>query len=406
MYKILKDISEIQHFIPTDVVFCDLETIGLFGEIRLFQFCQNHWEEACIIEYPDVRDLIEFISHHKTVWYNAHYDLTTLSEQANKPVIPLHFDDLFFAAKIFYPDEPKYSLDKVLFNLHGEDLYKKHLPSVTKKDLQGMSWGGFFLSDDQLKYSALDVLLLKDLYKKLSHVLHDSVYMLDIASLRCALQFQRNGMPVNQEEVKKEKIKTTKELKELDIPINYNSWQQVRDWLKINESNKIFLKRLAILGNKKAELVLKGRQLSKRINFLEKYDTKRVFGKFSPTTRAGRFSCHSENLQQIPRELKKVFGFPESSDRTLIYSDFSQLELRTMCALIGEKKMEEMFREDIDIHSYVANSLYGKNYSQIDRFSAKCFNFILLYSGSVYTIQNQLILNGFVCSKRSTRTLY
>ena len=89
------------------------------------------------------------------------------------------------------------------------------------------------------------------------------------------------------------------------------------------------------------------------------YDLTRVIGKFKPSARSGRFTSDKENLQQIPRALKGIFGFDSESDRTLIYSDYAQLELRTICAILGVKLMESLFRDGEDLHGYVAKALFA-----------------------------------------------
>jgi DNA polymerase-1 len=89
-------------------------------------------------------------------------------------------------------------------------------------------------------------------------------------------------------------------------------------------------------------------------------------------------TSNDENLQQIPRALKDIFGYPKDAGRVLIYSDYAQVELRTICAILQVKLMEQMFREGVDLHGYVASILFGEDWTKDDRQVTKTYNFNLL----------------------------
>jgi DNA polymerase I-like protein with 3'-5' exonuclease and polymerase domains len=101
------------------------------------------------------------------------------------------------------------------------------------------------------------------------------------------------------------------------------------------------------------------------------------------------------NLQQIPQAFKQYI----KSDKYLVYADFAQLELRSLCALIGETVLEGLFREKgSDLHSYVRDSLFGNDQTVSDagrgnslRQIAKIYNFASLYGAGHNTIGNVLL---------------
>ena len=112
---------------------------------------------------------------------------------------------------------------------------------------------------------------------------------------------------------------------------------------------------------------------------------------FLPVRVPGRFVCAEQNLQQIPRALKHCFGYKETDNHYIIYSDYSQLELRCIAAITAEENMVDKFRSGVDIHNFVAEMTFGKGWTKEDRVVAKTENFNLLYGGGVEMIQSILI---------------
>src|SRR5690606_40890834 len=70
----------------------------------------------------------------------------------------------------------------------------------------------------------------------------------------------------------------------------------------------------------------------------------------------GRLSSNNPNLQNIPirtergRQIRKAF-IPRDENHTLLSADYSQIELRIIAALSGEKNMIEAFQKGEDIHA-------------------------------------------------------
>lgn len=379
-------------------LFCDTETCGLYGRVRLLQCYQADWTHVLLVEWPNPIQLAAFLMQHYNVWHNAHYDITTVQQQTNTRIIPPKFDDTFLLSRLAQPQYETYSLDDVMARVLGFDPYLQ--AGLDKKTLQKSDWSKPKLTEDQLLYAAIDVKYMPEVWDAVSPAMDEPSYVLDKSSLCTALDFQWNGMPVDSDKVNSEYNRIQKELVAIPMPINANSWQQVRSWLNVDQSDKKFLSELALRGNDKARAVLDVRSRRKLLSFLEKYDHEMIVGKFKPSARSGRFTSDDENLQQIPRALKGIFGHPEGSDRVLIYSDYAQLELRTICAILGVEVMERMFREGVDLHGYVASVLFGENYEKKDRQVTKTYNFNLLYGGSVNMVLSILITYGLLIEER------
>jgi twinkle protein len=392
IYKIVKlsDVT-VDSNLP---LFADTETCGLYGKVRLLQLYQEGWEHVQLVEWPNHLALVHFISSHYTVWHNAHYDITVTQQQSGVRFVPERFDDTFLAARLAQPQYDKYSLDAVIDRTLGYDPYEE--ASLDKKVLQKSDWSKMILTKDQLLYAALDVKYMPEVWKLVSSAVDTPSYRLDKSSLCSALKFQWAGMPVDEDRHAAEYSRITKELDRIPMPINANSWQQVREWLNVEQSDKKYLSELALKGDDRAKAVTDVRTLRKLLSFLTKYDKEQVLGKFKPSARSGRFTSDDDNLQQIPRALKCIFGYPEDAGRVLIYSDYAQLELRTICAILAVTVMEKMFRDDVDLHGYVASVLFGADWTKKDRQVTKTYNFNLLYGGSVGMVLTILMTYGLL----------
>lgn len=398
-------------------VACDTETIGLYGKVRTFQVYQRAWDQVMIVENPSHLELVAYLSKCNSIWHNAHYDFTTIAPRW----APDNFHDTFLLARLADPAHQEYSLDACMTRALGHDPYAKY--GLQKAKLQKSDWSKPILTDDQLTYAAVDVYHLFEVYDAVSSAKDEQSYILDISVLRKCLDFQCNGMPIQQHRIMQEYNNVIDELKAIDwqtpgigwqyvhgknvisMPFNPRSVPQVREALGLESTAKTVLAEAAVAhGNVEANNVMKARSLMKLVGFIEKYEAfgDRVTGKFKPSARSGRLTSDDENLQQIPRALKKVFGAPKG--RKLIFSDYAQLELRTICAIVGVTVMEQLFREGEDLHGYVAALLFGEDYTKDDRQVTKTYNFNLLYGGSVGMVLSILMTYGmYVEHRKATR---
>ncbi|HLR21994.1 MAG TPA: DNA polymerase I [Tissierellaceae bacterium] len=128
-------------------------------------------------------------------------------------------------------------------------------------------------------------------------------------------------------------------------------------------------------------------------------DTGRIHSSFNQTiTTTGRISSTSPNLQNIPirtedgRKIRKAFVV-DGEDYTLIDADYSQIELRVLAHISGDKKMIEAFRSDQDIHQKTASEVFHVPMDEVDprlRDNAKAVNFGIVYGISDYGLSRDL----------------
>jgi DNA polymerase-1 len=104
----------------------------------------------------------------------------------------------------------------------------------------------------------------------------------------------------------------------------------------------------------------------------------------------GRFSCSEPNLQNVPHDprFRRAFGAPEG--RALVIADLSQIELRVMAALSGDRRMIAAFQQGEDLHRLTAGLLAGvppEAVTKEQRQLAKACNFGLIYGMSARGLQ-------------------
>lgn len=127
--------------------------------------------------------------------------------------------------------------------------------------------------------------------------------------------------------------------------------------------------------------------------------TGRIHSSFNQTIAAtGRLSSSNPNLQNIPmrtpqgREIRKAF-VPRDENHILIASDYSQIELRLVAALSGDKGMVDAFNNGQDIHTATAALIFDVPFEAVDRTQrnqAKTINFAILYGAGSQRLMQEL----------------
>ncbi|MCM1521632.1 MAG: DNA polymerase I [Muribaculaceae bacterium] len=114
-------------------------------------------------------------------------------------------------------------------------------------------------------------------------------------------------------------------------------------------------------------------------------------------TATGRISSTNPNLQNIPvrtedgREIRRAF-IADPGD-ILMSADYSQIELRLIADLSGDKDMIEAFLSGEDIHRITASKIYGVPLEEVtddQRRHAKTANFGIVYGISAFGLSERL----------------
>lgn len=135
-----------------------------------------------------------------------------------------------------------------------------------------------------------------------------------------------------------------------------------------------------------------------KLPLMIKASTGRVHTSYHQAVAAtGRLSSSDPNLQNIPvrneqgRRIRQAFV--PSPGFKLVAADYSQIELRIMAHLSGDKGLLTAFAEGKDIHRATAAEVFGVALAEVTgdmRRSAKAINFGLIYGMSAFGLAKQL----------------
>lgn len=244
--------------------------------------------------------------------------------------------------------------------------------------------------------------------------------------LKIVKKMEENGILIDQKyfeklssEYKKELDSLTKKIYEISgIEFNINSPKQLSEVLfekmgiktnkKRNQSGNISTN-ISVLEELEEENpiikeIIAYRELQKLlstyIDVIPKMvkEDGRLHAKFlQNATTTGRFSSQDPNLQNLPikTELGKKIrnGFVAQKGYKIVAFDYSQIELRVVAILSGDKKMIEIFKNKKDIHTGVASFVFGVPIDKVDnemRRKAKVINFGIIYGMGVSALRKNL----------------
>ena len=112
----------------------------------------------------------------------------------------------------------------------------------------------------------------------------------------------------------------------------------------------------------------------------------------------GRLSSSNPNLQNIPirtedgNKIRNAFS-AENSEDYILSSDYSQIELRLLAHISGDKHLIQAFNDDIDVHSLTASKAFNVPIEQVTkdmRRKAKAVNFGIIYGQTRYGLAKAL----------------
>lgn len=408
MYKLETSSASVTASIDkSQPVFCDTETVGLYGSVRLLQIHQAHFDKPIVIDAAytsdeDFKEIVAFLQTCHLVFHNATYDLKVLD------IIPDKLDDTLYLAKLAFPslaveelaELRGFGLDKVCYKLGLSTLYEGLKKSVLQRSKYNF---GLTLTEDQYRYAATDVIALEKVYSYVKGHKDNQSYQLDILSMQYAMHYCKNGISVDQKAVNEEILKLQEQL-DANIPklegLNVNSSAQCKKALGTSSSNKEVLLDLIYKGNDLAKLIYEHRRLLKRLTMLKSYNYPKVYSVFNVAgASTGRFTATGKNIyaginaQQIPRDLKRLF-YNTNKGMVTIEADYSTLELRLAATIFGDNVMADQLRQGKDLHTELAKLLANKSeITKEERFRAKAANFGFIYGMSATSFKSYAFLN-------------
>ncbi len=362
------------------------------------------------------------------VGQNIKYDITILARYDLTISGPLF--DTMIAHYLFQPDM-KHGMDILAENyLHYKTISIESL--IGKKGKNQLSMGDIE-PEKLVDYGAEDAditLQLKEIFEpKLKETNNEALFNnIEIPLSKVLAKMEAEGVNLDvqvlsnfSEELQKDLLVLQETiLKEAGVDFNIDSPKQLGevlfDHLKIDEkakktktgqyqTNEETLIKLAP-KNPIIQVVLDYRSLKKLkstyVNALPELvnpNTGRIHTNYMQTVAAtGRLSSNNPNLQNIPirtekgREIRKAF-IPKNNDHILLAADYSQIELRIIAALSGDKDMISAFNSGTDIHSATAAKVFNVPLDEVtrdQRSKAKMVNFGIIYGISAFGLSQRL----------------
>jgi len=392
-HSIIERLSEFDHY------YIDTETSGLSprrNELCLFQIKVG--KDVIILNLTKLTDvdfdmILQVINTDNKTWvlHNAKFDLSFLYVKGINVTAKVEDTMLMQSCLMQGRCKDKLSLKYLAEEYCGVELDKSEQTSDWSKDL----------TEKQLKYAAMDVIILEDIYNKLKPLVESrglaEVVAIENEAVKATARLETTGICIDTDAVRTYKRAVNKEIAELIRPfrrknVNVNSPSQLKRYLHENgldvkntskeelakyTDNEIVKQVIAI---KKLESLVKGMQ-----TLLEGRDRKtgRAYCTYNQNmTSTGRYSTSKPNLQGLPHaeDVRKLIIAPEG--KTLVICDYSQIELRIIAEVAGDVEMMKAYIEGNDLHTTTAATVNQIPYAEVTsemRKSAKAMNFGLIY---------------------------
>lgn len=332
--------------------------------------------------------------------------------------------DIGIAAYLLNPLEDTYNYDDI-----SKEYLETLLPSekeiIGKEELNVFT----FISDNFLEvftYKAMIPLIASDILMERLQAegMHDLYMNVELPTAYTLYDMEKRGIRVDKNALDEYSHSLEKRIQELkDSIIGYAGKE-----FNINSPKQlgpILFEDMALPGGKKTKTgystsvdvlekiknvhpiiadILEYRQLTKLnstyavglVNYIS--DDERIHGTFNQTiTATGRISSTEPNLQNIPmrlemgRLIRKAFIPKEGY--VFVDADYSQVELRVLAHLSGDKVMQNAFRNNIDIHATTASEVFGvpiEDVTDLQRRHAKAVNFGIVYGISAFGLSEDL----------------
>ena len=419
--------TALQPFQQAKIIGIDCETTGLDpyqAKIRLLQLAIPDHPVIIVdlwaIEPSSLEPLrLLLASPALKIGHNLKFEWQMLAFAGLEPSKP--FFDTYLAYRVLTAGLKRHlSLESVTENL---------LKVKLDKTQQVSDWSGN-LTLAQLQYAATDAAILLPLAAALQQKLKASklwkTALLEFSCLPAVASMELNGMLLNREQWRVLGVKLCHQrdtlLKEINLHLHRpNPNQQISllpeftDTINPRSPKQVLAalqeKGIPVTSTSSQHLIplqgeypviqalLEYRSLSARIDTFTLGLPERIHpitGRIHPNwfqigARSGRFSCREPNLTNIPRDKETRQCFKAAPGYVLLKADYSQIELRIMAKVSGDRTMVKAYSKGEDLHSLTASLVLAKPLSKItveDRQLGKIINFGLIYGMGTQKFKN------------------
>jgi DNA polymerase-1 len=415
----------------------DIETVGLdpeAGRVRLVQIRDGSRGRVYDGHDPRVPDALRALE--QPVAHNAPFERRWIKKHYGIDLKDLH--DTMVMSRVLYTGTN--AAKSKQFSHRLQAVVKRELKRELDKTEQNGDWTAEVLTTEQIRYAARDAHVLPELAEALLGRIDKAglreVYELERRVSHAVAEMERNGFAINEEKLgplvegvtaDSERLKA--EL-EAEWGINPGSGKQLAEYFGLamredwpttkagapktdQDAIKLLLDEEPSIAKwiewKKVEKLRStyGKSLQKQIV------NGRIHARFHPFGAAtGRFSSSNPNLQNIPKNerLRSLF-WSGSDDRVLIKADYSGIELWLAAVLWGEKRMQRLLKEGLNLHTATAASIYNMpmeaiSKDSVERHVGKTTNFALLYGAGPGQLRKELASDGVLISEQESYDIF
>jgi DNA polymerase I len=373
-----------------------------------------------------LKPILEDEDKHK-IGQNLKYDFEVFANYQIKLRGIEH--DTMLASYIINSTASRHDMDSLALNYLGIETI--HYEDVAGKGAKQIPFNQVSI-EDAAPYAAEDVDIVLKLHRVLSeelkkHASLEQVYKtIEMPLLTVLARIERNGVVIDSDMLMQQGLELKARMQEIEMEahdlagetFNISSPKQIQAVLYEKMDLPVLAKTpkgqpstaesvLQELAEdyKLPKLILEYRSVSKlRSTYTEKLPlmvdpkTARVHTSYHQAVAAtGRLSSSNPNLQNIPirtpegRKIRLAFIAPEGY--TLVAADYSQIELRIMAHLSGDKSLLDAFDKGLDIHKTTAAEVFSVSIDDVNndqRRAAKAINFGLIYGMSAFGLAKQL----------------
>ena len=399
---ILDSYNALREFEDAEIVCLDIETTGLNpwkDNIAVSSFASPD-KETAVIQTPGgfIDDNLRQLFSKRGIWITHNgtgFDLLFFANQDISLPFGRHYDTLIGEQTLGVQNrrDIRHDLGSVM---------KRRLGRNAKMDVDHSTWQNEKLTEQQLKYAAADVEYLLPIMEKqielsrergLSTALSNEQKLTTIVA-----EIADNGMAISIDELNRMQQlfmdQAAEAMARLPRTLNVNSPKQVKEFL---HSKGIMVDSTAkdiLIMRPEPECadILTVRPALKRSGFYDddwrlKYvEGGKVRSRYRQLgTATTRFSSADPNLQQIPRDMRGMFGHEEGLK--VVALDYAQLEVRIAAHLSQDKELMRALESE-DFHVFMAQAMLSKQeISSPERRDGKAGTFTWIFAGGVQGIQ-------------------
>ena len=422
-YKIIQDEDALKkalknecaiHFEFSDYNYhkADLWGIGLSDGKNHYVIHQSLHQSKVLSDYLSDESITKYTYDYKAakvylLWHNQTFNGVKFDLLLSAYLINSHLGKEEFKRIVSAFDYDDVEYDD---NIYGKGA-KKGLPeeSVYFKHIASKAKAIYDLRESQLA-------TLKE--QEQLHLLED--IEIPLSEVLATMEYQ--GLLVDQDELKKQKIDLSNRLKAIEQSIydlagttfNISSPKQLGEVLfdqlelpygkktKTGYSTNVDVLNQLLGKHPIIEEIMNYRQLSKLYSTYIEGIEQNIFedGKvhtiyMQALTTTGRLSSLDPNLQNIPirteegRQIRKLFV--PSKGHLFLGSDYSQIELRVLASMANVRALIEAFNNHQDIHTKTAQDVFHTDeVSSEQRRAAKAVNFGIIYGIGAWSLSEDI----------------